>query len=166
MEPADPVNRYEKGAEACIWRSAEADKGQGLLCPDHQCGPTQFPAGGLQTSTAVLTPRGLWPVGSAPSPAIRRPNDNEETVRKMFGRTEGACGSPRSRCHAAPGAAVPMAMNLAVRRYLRPGCGLVCPPPGGTRTSLRRHRGRCGCCFLELGGRQHPGASSSIPSGR
>lgn len=47
-------------------------------------------------------------------------------------------------------------MNAAVRRYLRPGCGLVCRRPAvrGLPTG-RRHRDG-GCCSWSWGG-QHPG---------
>lgn len=66
------------------------------------------------------------------------------------------CGSPRSWCHAAPGAAVPWPWNLLVRRYLRPGCGLVCRRPA-VRGLPTAAQGTAAAVPGAGGGRQHPG---------
>ena len=140
------VNRYEKAPKPVYGDLLEADKGQGLLCPDHQCGPP-VPAGGLRQAAAVLHPGdyGLW---QCSKPCHQETYDNEETVRKMFAEQRDM-RIPTELVPRCPRCGRPMAMNLrcddtfvqdagwyaAARRY---------------EDFLRRHRGRR-LLFLELG---------------
>lgn len=105
MEPRQIlVNRYEKAPKPVYGDLLKLikDKDYFVLTTnvDHQ-----FQLAGFDKQRLFYTQGdyGLW---QCSKPCHQETYDNEETVRKMFAEQRDM-RSPRSWCHAAPGAAVP-----------------------------------------------------------
>ena len=156
------VNRYEKAPKPVYGDLLKLikDKDYFVLTTnvDHQ-----FQLAGFDKQRLFYTQGGLWPMAVLQALPSGETYDNEETVRKMFAEQRDM-RIPTELVPRCPQVRLSHGHEPAVRRYLRPGCGLV-PPPGGTRTSYGG-TGDGGCCSWSWGWAATPRASSSIPSGR
>ena len=144
------VNRYEKAPKPVYGDLLKLikDKDYFVLTTnvDHQ-----FQLAGFDKQRLFYTQGdyGLW---QCSKPCHQETYDNEETVRKMFAEQRDM----RIPTELVPQVRLSHGHEPAVRRYLRPGCGLVCRRPA-VRGLPTAAQGTAAAVPGAGGGRQHPG---------